>query len=105
MPDAKIVPFRAASAHVDDLPCLLNPVQACDLKQILLMTPAERRLAVAMAFSGLVSYRDLFERIGVMVDPTWSRWIQGKHRLPFGVAFRLGKVFGVSAELLLEWWV
>jgi hypothetical protein len=99
--------------HCDEIPCCLNPLQAIDLKQILLMTPAERRLAVACAFAGF-DMREAFIKVGLAAlrekkgqngDVTWRRWIRRVHPMPLGAGFRLAALFGVPAELLVEWFV
>lgn len=100
---AKIIEFNKEIAF-DDIKCVLNSVQSCDLKQILFMTPEDRRLEVALAFTGL-SNKELFGISGFDTEATksgWWRWLRHENRLPLGAAFRLAKVFGVPAEVLFE---
>jgi hypothetical protein len=105
------IPFERQPVGLDDIYCVLNPAQAADLERILLMTLPARRLDVAVAFCGLKSIYEAF----VMADladsesPTRSsscyRWVERQSRFPMGAAFRLAKVFGVPAELLLLDWM
>jgi len=90
--------------HVDDIPCALNPLQACDLKQVLLLTPEDRRFVVACAFAALEPH-DIFDRAGLVSDSKhgdkqWQRWTGHEHRIPLGAAFRVAKVLGVPCEVL-----
>jgi len=95
----KIIEFKK-EIDFDDIPCVLNPLLACDLKQILMMTPEDRRLAVALAFAN-ISMKDLFLKSGLGAENTnYYRWIEYENRLPLGVAFRMAKVIGVSIEIL-----
>ena len=102
-----VVPFKK-ELDFDDLPCALNPIQACDLKQILLMTPEDRRLDVACAFSGLTPVK-AFTLAGLLDDDTpgggsrnYNRWLKHENKLPLGAAFRVAKVFGVPCEILFQ---
>ncbi len=94
----------AKDIDFDDITCILNPVQAQDLTQILLMTPSERRLKVSLAFSN-ITLTDLSRKSGLNesgINGTISRWFQGMNKMPLGVAFRLSRVFGVPTEILFE---
>jgi len=100
---AAVIPFKEA-VDFEDIPCLLNPVQTCDLKQILLLTPDHRRVDVALAFSGLVAYQ-LFRKAGFTDNKSYKccrRWFSGEVKLPLGAAFRFAAVFGVPAEILFS---
>jgi hypothetical protein len=88
----------AKELDYEDIICILNPLQSIDLKQILLMTHEDRRLEVALSFSG-ISVTELFDKIGIS---SYHRWTKYTNRLPMGIAFRLAKVFGVSAEILFS---
>lgn len=102
----KIIEFKKELDY-DDIICVLNPLQSCDLKQILLMTPEDRRLNVALVFSG-IKIEELFKKSGLDNDNNYAyRWIRYENKLPLGAAFRLAKVFGVSVEILFAyplWW-
>lgn len=105
----RIIDFNNRKLDFDDIVCELNVLLACDLKQILLMTPENRRLNVALAFANLninqladKSGLNDFDKNGVVL----RRWIRHEYRLPLGAAFRLAKVFGVPVEVLFaspEW--
>jgi hypothetical protein len=87
---------------------LLNPVKAADLERILLLSPPEIRLNIANVFLGLERKSSIFIYAGIdskNIDAMVSAWINKTVRLPLGVAFRVAKVVGVSAEVLFEWWI
>lgn len=89
--------------HVDDLPCVLNVVQAQDLSTILELTPASRRVAVALAFSGLTP--ESWSRAAGMDRVQVHRWVRvrrHRYRLPYGAALRLATVLGQSADVLFK---
>lgn len=90
----------------EEISCYLNPVQSHDLKEILLLTSASRRLNVSLAFSGLTE-RELITKSGIrgITDGTnslWKRWMRKDIKLPLGAAFRIAKVLGTPAEILFE---
>ena len=100
----QLVEIRSFNTEIeyDDIICLLNPVAACDLKQILMMTPLDRRLEVSLSFAN-VDVKYLFITAGLYEsqhDATWKRWLSHKSKLPLGAAFRLAKALGVPAEIL-----
>lgn len=91
------------SVHVDDLESHLNIVQAGDLTMMLRLTPARRRVDVALAFAGIT--RERWAHLAGISPVYVSRWITLKTiRLPYGGALRLSRVLGVNTELLFEWW-
>ena len=101
--NAEIIQFKNELSF-DDIICVLNPLQSCDLKQILLMTQIDRRLSVALSFSD-ITIDDLARKSGLDSSECSSslrRWIKGENKLPLGAAFRLAKVFGVPVEILFE---
>lgn len=102
----KIIEFKKELDY-DDIKCVNNPLLACDLKQILMITPHDRRLNVALAFSN-ISLMELFRESGLYDDNKYIyRWTKHEVRLPLGAAFRLAKVFGVPSEILFAsplWW-
>lgn len=86
--------------HVDDLPCLLNPVHAVDLRRILEVTPSTRRVAVALAFADLTI--PAWALHAELNDATVWRWLKAERKVPFGGALRLAKVIGQPAELVFS---
>lgn len=86
--------------ELDEVRSVLNPVTEVDLDTILNLTLASRRVAVAMAFCGIEI--ELISELSGFDESNIYRWLKGKHRLPFGGAVRLSRVFGVRPELLFE---
>lgn len=102
--------------RVDDVRCVLNPSQRCDLEDILQKTPAARRLRVAMAFVGVETMVDLIRLAGLEpsdgrhdrgmdMRANFTRWTTGAIRMPMGIGFRLARVFGVPPDLLCEGYI
>lgn len=89
--------------NFDEIRCALNPTQANDLVFVLGVTRADRRIDVALAFSGL-SVADWSGAAG-LGNVQVGRWIGEQHRFPLGAAFRLAKVLGVDAEILFQYWI
>jgi len=102
---AEIIQFNKDEIAFDDIICVLNPLQSCDLKQILLMTHADRRMNVALAFAN-ITLIDLANKSGLNDNNntcnTVRRYLNYENKMPLGSAFRLAKVFGVSVEILFE---
>jgi len=104
-----------APVDFEDLRCVLNPVQAEDLIEILLRTPAKRRLAVACAFAGFETPFEAFVAAGLAQPNTghgrvpahqaWWRWVAKRTHFPLGAAFRISRLFGTPHEILLAWWL
>lgn len=91
--------------EIDNIEPALNPVRAADLETILNLTPARLRVQVALAFCDM-SQPDLAVRAGL--DPrSICRWLNARsHRLPYGSAARIAKVFGgVPCEVLFADWL
>lgn len=94
----------------DEIVCLCNVSQVADLTNVLAVTLPERRLSVAMAWVNVREQIDLIRRTGThstdnALVVSWGRWLNRQHRMPLGAACRLARVFGVSPELLLEWYI
>ncbi len=87
---------------VDDLACVLNPVQAADLTTVIELTQPSRRPAVALAFLDW-SYDTWGEHAGVG-KANVGRWLRGDFRLPLGGAMRLAKVVGQAPDVLFKDW-
>lgn len=87
----------------DEVRCVLNPVQANDLIFVLGVTQADRRVDVAMAFTGLTVAA--WSEAAGLGQVQVGRWLDEKHRFPLGAAFRLAKVLGVDAEVLFGFWI
>lgn len=95
----KVIEFKKEIEY-DDIVCVLNPLLSIDLKQILLMTPEERRLDVSLSFAG-INMIDLFKKAGFnLEEKNIYRWTTYQNKLPLGAAFRLARVFGVPVEIL-----
>lgn len=104
---------RWEPCHVDDLTCLLNPLRAFDLKQILLLTPPELRVEMAVVFTRIrrndlpilldLAPRDS-KRGGAATVNIW-RYLTKANKMPLGIAFRMEKLFGVPACILCEWYI
>lgn len=102
--------------RIDDVKCILNPLQQCDLIEILHRTIPLRRVKITMVFCGIEDNLELIvlsglapskesirnKTIGHEMTVNFSRWLNKEHRLPMGMAFRIARVFGVSPELLFE---
>lgn len=105
----RVLPDRWVPCPIDQIACVLNPVQQADLIGILGMTPPGRCLAVAMAYAGIPTYRALLQHAGVRATgasvATLSRWVTGRTRWPLGAAYRVAAVFGVPAEALFAHWI
>lgn len=109
----RLLPPAWTPCAVDDIVCVLNPVQRADLTVILGMTPPARCLAVAMAYAGIASYETLLGQAQLM-DPrkghrretaapqSLRRWLTGETRMPLGAAYRLAAVFGQPIDLLFS---
>lgn len=100
---AEVINIKENEREIDyeDIICLLNPLQSCDLKQILMMTHVDRRLNVALAFAN-IDYKTLCVKAGLLYTHNNHvyKWLNGNNRLPLGIAFRLSKVLGVPVEIL-----
>lgn len=92
------LPVNGYGVHVDDLQPMLNVVQRHDLAQVLELTVAARRVAVAMAWIGLEYDRWSIE--SGLEPMSVGRWLRGHHRMPLGAAVRLARVVGVDPILL-----
>ena len=103
MSAAEIISFDKKEINFEDIICVLNPLQSCDLKQVLLMTHVDRRLSVALAFAD-IDLHQLMVQAGFEGErSSFNRWlINFNSKLPLGVAFRLAKVFGVPVEVLFQ---
>ncbi len=102
---------------VDDLPSVLNPVQAATLREILGATVPRRRLNVALSYAWdhpdvteLLIAMDLAPNRGRSLAlnaarTCMTRWLRRENAMPLGIGFRMEKVFGVPAMLLCESYV
>lgn len=88
---------------VDAIQAVLSPLRAQDLRAIFSVTPPRLRPGVALAFAELVQ-SSWEARAGLEHVTVW-RWLTREHRLPFGAAVRLARVFGVPADELFEDWL
>lgn len=106
---AEVLEFNKERSELsyDDIKSILNPVQAADLVRILLLTPEDRRLNIALVFSDITT-EDLFIKSGLGMEIsgssyfTFKRWMRHECKLPLGAAFRLAKVFDVPVEILFR---
>ena len=103
---AKIIEFNKELSY-DDIKCVLNPVHVSDLKQILSMTPVNRRFSVALSFANitpetLAMQAGLYNHENMKLNNTWRRWLRHECKIPLGAAFRFAKVLGISVELLFS---
>lgn len=101
---------RWTPCHVDDIRCVLNPVQAASLECALVLLPAKRRIQIAMAVAGLEPSAlaiaiDLVPPYSMQKNVQLWRWVTGEHKMPMGIGFRLARVFGVNAEVLCEGYI
>lgn len=109
----RVLPDRWVPCPLDQIACVVNPVQQMDLSVILSMTPPGRGLAVAMAYAGITSCIQLLVLAQLMapqpsarrsnhMSVSMSRWMRGVSRMPLGIAYRIAAVFGVPVELLFS---
>lgn len=92
----------------EDIQPMLNPVQRSTLVEILTLTPAHKRVTLALAFAGIT--RDTWITLSGLNqggNPNTSatamhRWMTQVNALPLGAAVRLSAVFGVAPELLFS---
>lgn len=98
---ASVIELRSR-LHVDDLPCLFNPVQVADLTTVLEHTPARRRVAVTLAFAELTR-QEWCDLAGITLSlEAVGHWLRHRSDLPFGAACRLAAVLGQPVKLLFS---
>ncbi len=94
--------IRIDARAVDDLPCVLNPVQVADLTTVMELTQSGRRPAVLLAF--LDWSQETWGTHAGVGKYNLGRWLRGEYRLPLGGAMRLAKVVGQAPDVLFKDW-